>query len=86
MKKLIEMFIDSIYLYDDKLLINYKIDDKADSSAIVELVDAKNENIFSCEKVRIKSKRVDQKTVLMYRLFCFHKNKTGAVFEVTPKS
>ena len=60
LKKLIEMFIDSIYLYDDKLLINYKIDDKADSSAIVELVDAKNENIFSCEKVRIKSKRVDQ--------------------------
>lgn len=86
LKKLIEMFIDSIYLYDDKLLINYKIDDKADSSAIVELVDAKNENIFSCEKVRIKSKRVDQKTVLMYRLFSFHKNKTGAVFEVTPKS
>lgn len=64
LKKLIEMFIDSIYLYDDKLLINYKIDDKADSSAIVELVDAKNENIFSCEKVRIKSKRVDQITII----------------------
>ena len=26
----------------------------------------------------------DQKTVLMYRLFCFHKNKTGAVFELHP--
>lgn len=61
LKKLIEMFIDSIYLYDDKLLINYKIDDKADSSAIVELVDAKNEaDIFSCGKVRINSHQGDQ--------------------------
>lgn len=46
LKKLIEMFIDSIYIYDDKLLINYKIDDKADSSAIVELVNAKMKQIF----------------------------------------
>ena len=57
---ILDMFIDSIFLYDDKMLINYKIGDDFDSSEIVELVDSGKADALLHENVRISNSQVHQ--------------------------
>ena len=57
---ILDMFIDSIFLYDDKMLINYKMGDDFDSSEIVELVDSGKADALLYENVRISNSQVHQ--------------------------